>query len=67
MKNNTEKVNDFIRHSQDFISTCRNSAFSIEKQEKNISFYHYNENGNLISIGNSEGDANKKRGIYTAQ
>jgi uncharacterized protein len=64
MKNNTEKVNDFIRHSQDFLSSCRNSGFSIEKQKKNISFYHYNEDGTLISIGNTEGDTNTKNGEF---
>ncbi len=58
LKNNTAKVNSFIRHSQDLITTCRKSAFSIEKQEMDISFYHYNEEGNLISIGNSQRDEN---------
>jgi uncharacterized protein len=64
MNNNTAKVNDFISHSQDLINSCRASAFSIEKKEKNISFYHFDDDGSLSSIGNMEGDEHIKSGDF---
>ena len=64
MKNNTAKVNDFISHSQDIINSGRASAFSVDKKEKNISFYHYDDDGNLASVGNMEGDEHIKNGPF---
>ncbi len=64
MNNNTAKVNDFIKHSQDIINSGRASAFSIERKEKNITFYHYDDDGNLASIGNMEGDEAIKNGTF---
>jgi antitoxin component YwqK of YwqJK toxin-antitoxin module/Tfp pilus assembly protein PilF len=64
MNNNTAKVTDFISHSQDLINSCRASAFIMEKKEKNISFYHFDDDGNLASIGNMEGDEHIKNGNF---
>ena len=64
LNRNTAKVTDFIRHSQELINSCRATAFSIEKKEKNISFYHFDDDGNLASIGNMEGDGHTKNGDF---
>jgi antitoxin component YwqK of YwqJK toxin-antitoxin module/Tfp pilus assembly protein PilF len=64
MNNNTAKVNDFISHSQNLLNACKASAFSIEKKEKNITYYHFDNKGNLISIGNMEGDEAVKNGDF---
>jgi antitoxin component YwqK of YwqJK toxin-antitoxin module/tetratricopeptide (TPR) repeat protein len=64
MNNNTVKVNDFISHSQVLINSFRASAFSIEKKEENISFYHFDDDGNLASIGNMDGDEHIKNGDF---
>jgi hypothetical protein len=67
MNNNTAKVNEFVSHSQDFINSFRASAFSIEKKGENISFYHFNDDGNLASIGNMDGDEHTRNGDFVAR
>jgi uncharacterized protein len=64
LNNNNSRVNDFISHAQEQLNSGRASAFSIENREKNISFYHFDDDGNLSSIGNTEGNDHIKNGDF---
>lgn len=64
LENSDEKVNEFVSHSQDFINSGRAGAFLLEKLEKDITFYHFDDDGNLTSIGNTENDKNIKNGKF---
>jgi uncharacterized protein len=64
MDKNSAVVDNFVSHSQEVINAMRGCAFNNEKAEKNITFYHYDDDGNLTSIGNMEGKENLRSGDF---
>jgi len=51
LKDNQEKIDEFIKWAQTAINTYRKFGFSTLNENKNEVVYHYNDKGNLASIG----------------
>ncbi len=64
MNNNSAKVDEFIGHSQQTLNSGRAGAFSFDKKDKNITYYHFDDDGNLSSIGNMEGKEKTRNGEF---
>ena len=66
IKKNSSKYNSFINWAQTTISNRRNYGFSILNEQNKITFYHFNEQGDLESTGEqSDDDAKIKNGWWT--
>jgi uncharacterized protein len=60
-----EKIKSFISWGQDFLNQGRMYAFSYKDEKDGKRMYHYDENGNLASIGETSGkDGDIKNGTF---
>jgi antitoxin component YwqK of YwqJK toxin-antitoxin module/Tfp pilus assembly protein PilF len=65
LEDNQEKIDEFILWAQTAISNYRKFGFSILNENKNEEVYHYNDNGNLASIGKQKtGSTEQKHGDW---
>jgi uncharacterized protein len=61
---NTDQINGFVSWAQDFLNKGRSVAFTPDRQDKGIRYFHYNKDGILASIGNTTGEENVKNGSW---
>jgi antitoxin component YwqK of YwqJK toxin-antitoxin module/Tfp pilus assembly protein PilF len=64
IQNNSGKITAFISWAQAFLDNGKKYGFFVDHEQKGLTLHYFNDNGGLVSIGESSGTDNVRNGNW---